>query len=181
MELCDHFLSFSETILLYSLQAWALFFSILTLWVALSAGRILFSAKDRYGILLYSLFICVFPGIVFFASRITNEVPALFFTVSLLVLLLRWWHTPDWRWLIGVGVVFALSFITKVSAIVLLPAAVLILFLRQETLRVRIRRVLAFSLVVVALAGWYPTLRLVVETNRTKTLSFGNDQMNSAL
>ncbi|MDD5056043.1 MAG: glycosyltransferase family 39 protein, partial [Candidatus Peribacteraceae bacterium] len=181
MELWERMLSLKETTLLYSLQAWALLFSILTLWVALSAARVLFSSKDRYGVLLFGLFLCVFPGVVFFSSRITNEVPALFFTVAFIVLLLRWWYTPRWRWLLGAGLMFALSFITKVSVIVLLPVAVLVFFLRKETLRVRVQRMLLFSVVVIAVAGWYPTLRLVVETNRTKTLSFGNDQMNHEL
>lgn len=173
--------SLSETTLLLSLQGWALLFSVLTLWAALSAAHALFSPKDRYGVILFGLMLCVFPGIVFFASRITNEGPSLLFSVGFIVLLLHWWHTPKWRWLIGAGVLFALALVTKVTVLLLLPAAVIVFFVRQATLRVRIRRVLVFSLVVIALAGWYPALRLVVETNRTKTLSFGNDWMNHDL
>ena len=181
MALCARFFSFTETTLFQSLQAWSLLFSVLTLSAALSVVRVLFSPKDRYGIALFGLFLCVFPGVVFFASRISNESLSLLLTVGLIALLLHWWHTPRWRWIIGIGALFALSFVTKVTVLLLLPAVLLTLFFRQATLRIRIYRVLLFCAVVVMLAGWYPALRLVVETNRTKTLSFGNDEMNHDL
>ena len=181
MELCSRFFGLTQSMLFHSLQVWALVFSVLTLAVTLVATPLLFSSRDRYGVMLFGLLLCVFPGIVFFSSRITNETLSLLLTMSCIVLLLQWWRNPRYRWIVGTGILFSLSMVTKVSVLVLLPGILLPLLLRKASLGHRVLRVALFCTIVIALAGWYPALRLLVEPNHSKTLSLGNDQMNPSL
>lgn len=175
-------LHLSETLRYQSLAGWSLVLSVLTFAVALFCLRILFGAIKRKQAAAAGMILAVFSGLVFFASRITNETLSAFLTASTVALLLLWWKRGERLTLVALALVFALAFLTKISVLALAPAiAVALLFRPQRTWKRRCSDILLATLIVVLSAGWYPVHRLFLEPEQEKTLTIGNNGMDPSL
>lgn len=149
---------------LHALRAEALFLSCIALGVGLWIAVMLFPRKeDRTERLLFFGFLSTFPGIVFFASRITNDALIVLLSFAFFGFLVRWYqnlHTKDW---IIASVFVALGILTKSNALAWL--AILfgaLLFARLGFYR-KIKLGLLGLSVVMACSGWIFGYRFLIE------------------
>ncbi len=129
------------------------------------------------GVLAVSL-----PSFVFVASRIGNDALYQPLALALFAFLLRWWkrgHPKDWY---VACVFFAAAFLAKVSALAFAPVMLVLFCFRPRAVRWRamFRTAMWSGLLVAAIAGWYPAVRLL-EPETSKTFSLGNDGMSGDL
>lgn len=174
-------LSLPERVALQSLSGISAVLSILTFTFAFAAAGFLFSAEERRLAAAYGLLLATFTGFVFFASRITNEALSAALTMACILLMLTWWRRGDDRTLVFLSVAFALAFLTKVSILALAPAIGIVLLARKAPIKTRIISAALFSVLVLAIVGWYPAHRLFLESEQEKTLTLGNNGMTSGL
>jgi hypothetical protein len=122
------------SLLMLNVQHLSVFLSLLSLFLSLEIVLLLpFSLRIRS--FLFA-FLALFPGHLFFASQVNNDV--LLFTLSLywLLLLLRALHHPlSVRWCVGIGTLLSCAFLTKSNALPLLFLTLLFLFVRRSSLR----------------------------------------------
>ncbi|MBE2203756.1 MAG: glycosyltransferase family 39 protein [Chthoniobacterales bacterium] len=87
-----------------------------TVWIA----RILYPPPDHRRLWLLGI-VAVFPSIVYYSSRINNDV--LFGLISFIWLgvLLVFWRHPSWKWLLRLAIATGLGLLTKSSALVFIP------------------------------------------------------------
>lgn len=147
---------------------WASFFlSIATLFVGLKAIRIA-TASDRSGITrtIAGIIFVTVPGFVMFSSRINNDVVSTFFSVLTMYLLLRWWQskgTKHWYWAMAV---LGLNILTKSTAIMFFPVALILLAVRYRTRLKRALLPLASLIPLIALVVWVNGIRLDAGSTR---------------
>ncbi len=169
--------------LLLDIQRTSLLLSIATLAICFWIAKMLFPRRKQAGrAALFLLLPATLPSFLFLAARITND--ALYQPLSFLTFafLLSWWQTRKMRTWYALCVSIALSFLTKVSAILFLPAAFLPFLLQKKmTLRRKGLHLVLSTLLIVLLAGWLPVVRLFIEKDVSKTLSLGNLGMHSGL
>jgi hypothetical protein len=134
-------------------------------WIA----RLLFpSLSERRERLIFAWIMAVFPGLVFFGSRVSND--SLLTPISLLcvALLLLWWRVPSMKRWCALCVALGLGVLTKTSiAALLLTAAVCLLLHPGMDARRKTAIALAGAAVIVAVAGWLFVLRYAVEHRAT--------------
>lgn len=167
-------------VLLRDLQLFSLFVSIVTLSVGVAIGSLLFhEPKKRTGRLLFTLFIATFPSIVFFSSRISNDILAQLFSVLFLFFLLRWWRWRGTKDFLGLSLTIALALLTKTSALLLLAIALLSFALARGLPVLKKVRLSALTILLCLLiAGWLPVLRYGIETDTTRSRVLGNEGMH---
>lgn len=140
-----------------SLQLWSLLLScgqlVLMLWIGL---QLFPDAKQRHALRLYALIVAVFPGVLFFSSRISNDVAALPLATLTLALLLRWWKKGSIGQMVAIAVSLGIGLLTKSTALPLL-ACVLLLIPLHPLLSWRRRALHAVTalVIVTAIAGPY--------------------------
>lgn len=167
------------------LQMISLLLSIGTLLIGMWIASMLFGKpKERWHHVLFTLVVATFPGLVFAAAQITNEVLSHFLGILAIALLIRYWQrelTADWYRL---WFVIALGCITKISMGVFVPIALLVFYLkhRKKTWR---QPALMYGLLALALftavAGWYPLARFTLEAKHSRIMSIGNEGMSEDL
>lgn len=151
--------------ILDDLQVGSLLLSLVTLVAGLIVGGILFSGRrQRNEHLIFAGVLATFPGLVSFASRLSNDVLYQLVAFLFLVVLLRWWRSGQaWDWGL-LSVAMGAGLLTKSNALLLLPIALLCLVLRRGESWKRKLRFLTLALVIVAiLAGWFLVLRFAIE------------------
>lgn len=157
------------------LQWSSLCISIVTLVVAAWIAFLLFPAKKQTGNrrMLIGLF-AVLPAVVFFASRINNDILYLLVGSLFLALLLRWWESPTRkRWFL-LSCVLGLGLLTKNNTAVFVPITLLCLLVQKSlSVREKVAMGAASLSIIVLLAGWLPVLRFLVE-NDTSASFVGN-------
>lgn len=144
-----------------ALQFLSLLFSLASfLFAYLAARRIFPSAADRIPLIVSCTALATLPGLVFSASRIGNDVPAQAWAFLAMYLLVRWWQDgrdADW---IALAAAAGFGLLTKSSAILVIGAAALCLFLKPGVpLRRALRLACVVILVIAIIAGWYAALR----------------------
>jgi 4-amino-4-deoxy-L-arabinose transferase-like glycosyltransferase len=149
------------------------------LWMSLQLFRV---TRDRRGAALFLGILAAFPGLVFVASRVSNDALFGFLAFLSLALTQRWWKTGkslDW---VLLSVVIGVAFITKVNAALLLGAALLCLLLRKKTAwRIKLELGAALVCMVVIISGWVFTARILEAGGLQRVISLGNGGMNGSL
>ncbi len=156
----------------------SLLLSIGTLLVAGWIGHMLFKGKQLWQQSLFLAVIAVFPGLIFFASRITNDTLLSFLSFLFLAFLIRWWQLGTMRdWLLSTFIL-ALAILTKTSALpfVMLIALCLVFHPRWKMPQKVLAGVWAFLMLSI-LTGWYFFLRFIIEGES----SLINSGLNSGL
>lgn len=168
---------------LRSLQISSLIFSLGALAMATWIGVMLFpKERQRLSAALFLAIVAVFPGLLYIAARVSNDALSHFLSFTALALLLRWWQTKSHRVWYLLAVIIGLACLTKISAAVLLAAALLCLLLRsQDTWRSKLFHGSIWLLLVGSIAGWLAALRLFLEKDITRTVLLGNKGMDHAL
>jgi len=145
-----------------NLQILSLLLSIVTLGIGVWIAQMLFT-QERQRLLFISV-LAVFPGLVFFASRISNDVLLQLLAFAAFALLLRWWQRGERRDWIAAIFCIALAMLTKSNALLLLPVAFLCLLFRKGDKKKLLRSAVVILLL---LTGWYYGLRFGMEGERS--------------
>ncbi|MEI8230665.1 MAG: hypothetical protein WCG83_06050 [Candidatus Peregrinibacteria bacterium] len=164
------------------IQFQSLLFSLAILGVGWWMATLLFTRKERLMRLLFVGAIAVFPSLIIHAGSFSNNSLSTLFNFLLIALLLRWWRTGkprDWNWML---LIFALAFVTRVSALLFLPVICLLLLMQRKLRWMTKWRLGALSLLFLLFAcGWLPYIRFFVEQNSTNSYTFGSQSMSSGL
>ena len=169
----------AHTTFLIQLSSLALSIGVLCIgaWIAL---RLFSVTKHRHMAALATLLLATFPSLVFFASRINNDVLVHFGTALTLAFVVHWWQTGVWRSFYASVVVIGLSLLVKNNALLLLPVALGCLAVRRGIPLGKKCRVASISLAIVAiLAGWHTVHRMV--TDDSVSLVGNIDALHSGL
>lgn len=164
-------------------QMLALVLSVATLAAGMWAAYQLYP-KNTLSFSLFSLLLATAPALVFFSSRISNDVLYTFFAFLFVALLLRFLRTGRVRDWFSMSVVIALGFLSKANAALFFPIAAIA---SQWNFPPFIKKRLSGNLLLLSfgligmLTGWLVYLRLFIEEKTTKTLSFGHYGMNKHL
>ncbi len=154
-------------------SAGALFFGIWTV-------RRLFPKKPAPA-LLASLIIATFPGLVMFASRISNDSLYHLLAFATLAAIVLWWQQGTRRNAALVGLAFAATFLVKVSVFVMGPVIGACLLLHPRlTWKQKFVHGGIMALLVIVLAAWLPAVRFMEEQTHSIT-SFGHSSINPGL
>ncbi|PIR49426.1 hypothetical protein COU79_04950 [Candidatus Peregrinibacteria bacterium CG10_big_fil_rev_8_21_14_0_10_54_7] len=158
-----------EYLLMRLAQVLSLSMSIAALGAGIWIGTLLFRSEEKQKRLLFAAGIAFFPGLVFHASRVSNDTLLLLISFLFFGFLYRWWMRGSERDLLIASVCAACGLLTKSSA---LPLAALLLFCAfTHELRMpghwrdSLRNFLLCFSILFALTGWHYTLRFVVERN----------------
>ena len=130
-------------------------------WIA---GLLFPTLSERRERLIFAWIIAVFPGLVFFGSRVSNDTlltPISFLCVALLVL---WWRLPSMKRWCALCIALGLGVLTKMSIVPLLLTAAVCLVLHPG-IDARRKTVIALTgaAVLAAVAGWLFVLRYAIE------------------
>ena len=146
-----------------ALQQLSLGISVLTLGAALWCGWLLFSGR-RAELSVYALVMATFPGLVYSASRVSNDGLVQLMLFGALGLLIRWWQTRKDRWWMLCAGLTGLGVLTKSSGLLMVPIALGCLWMRPDlTRRARLRLAALGAGIVTAVSGWLIAIRLVVD------------------
>ena len=155
----------TEPVILRSIQWFSFLLSCVALAAGIWIGLLLFGRERRTALaILFAGVIAVFPGLVYHASRITNDTLFLTFSFVWCGLLLSWWRDGRARdWHLSC-LVLAFALLTKSTALPYFPIAAVCLFLRPRTSwRQRLRLGGIGAGVILLLSGWIFILRFIVE------------------
>ncbi len=148
-----------------------------TLWIMTQVfGK---SRRHWPAYVFLSLFV-VFPGIVYFSSRLSNDVLSLTLGIFWLGFLLRWWKsdaTGDWY---SAATLLGFGLLTKSTFLPLVGAQALCLVLKPGTdIREKIRKGVLCTIIVAAMTGWFYVERFVMEKQANIVGNIGG--LNGAL
>lgn len=167
------------------LQGLGFLLSVGTLIVSLFIARELFATDEAEPRFLYIALLVSFPGLVYFASRINNDVLACFLGAIGILFLLRFLQrgavARDWYIAI---VAIALGILAKATVGLLLPVALLVLcitpFKRKSVVR-RLSLGLVAGLIGLLLCGWFFIPRTIAEHGQKSAIVGNIGALNSAL
>lgn len=153
-----------------SLQILSLFFSIATLaaglWIATLLWRKHSGVSGTLEPAVFGILLAVFPGIIFPASQISNDVLWIFLAFVATGFLIRWCleqSNRDW-WLASLCI--GIAILAKSNAILLLPAAVMAVACAKIPAEKKFRLLCILAATVAVVAGWLWILRFGVEGER---------------
>ncbi|MEK7591089.1 MAG: glycosyltransferase family 39 protein [Patescibacteria group bacterium] len=148
---------------LTTLQALSLLLSILTFLIAVPIAHLVFSKSERLEQLFFVGLLAVCPGLIFFSSRINNDVLVQFFLMFAFWRLLLFWRKSEQKnWLLASAAV-ALGILTKMNAVLLLPVLGLALPLKRFSSRTKLVLAAQSAFLLLAIAGWFIVLRFFIE------------------
>jgi 4-amino-4-deoxy-L-arabinose transferase-like glycosyltransferase len=157
------------------LQWISVLLSLITLEVGFLIGRQLFpKPNERPALYLFAFLLATFPGLLYFASRVSNDALYLLFLFLILHVFLRWWQEgKTWQWyamaaLIGVGLLI------KVSFVLCIPIVLLCLCVQKKWhMQKIISNSLQLMVILGVLAGWLLIWRML-EADTSRFLAMGN-------
>ncbi len=155
----------SEETLIALLQVESFVYASIAFLFALWIGKMLFpSRKERTARLLFCGTAAVFPGLVFFSSRISNDTLLLPLAFGFFACLYHWWQTRSiWAW-IAACVLLSAGLLTKGNALAWIPLLPCLLILQKKPSVRRILSLTALAICIpVLLAGWLYAERFVAE------------------
>ncbi|MDD5026746.1 MAG: glycosyltransferase family 39 protein [Candidatus Peribacteraceae bacterium] len=169
------------SLILLDLQTFSLLLSIAVLLLCIWIGYSLFiRSNERIARLLFTATCAVFPGLVFVASRISNDALLNFFLFLSFALMLRWWRsgkTADW---LALCVCCATAFLSKFTAALLLPCIAILWIIRtKKTPSFSLKYGLIGLLIFALLAGWFPIVKFLEP--RLRMMPFGPTGLNPRL
>ncbi|OGJ55247.1 hypothetical protein A2880_02925 [Candidatus Peribacteria bacterium RIFCSPHIGHO2_01_FULL_49_38] len=138
--------------------------------------------KDAVSRLFLTATFAVFPGIVFSAARINNDILSLLLGTIALLLLLHFWKTRTLSLWMILSVVLGIALITKSTGALVAIAAFFTLFCAKRiTIRRRIVLGILGGILIVLLVGWFHIPRALDTRSPRETLVGNIGNLNSAL
>ena len=134
--------------------------SVSTLGVGLWVGWLLFRTHLAR-LLLFSLTVATFPGIVYGASRISNDGLVQLWLFLGFGMLIQWWHTERTRWWYLAAIATGLAIITKSSGLLLVPIGAGLLWIRRPPQSFKL--LAGATAIIGAISGWLMAIRLWVD------------------
>lgn len=159
--------------------------ALLLSWISLVLGLQLLSevfSNEHRSFALSAFALAVFPSLVFFSTRITND--SLLHAGVFLWLLLayrEWRHPKKSRLLLLLTFLSAALTLVKLTGALYFILLLLFLALRRWKMAERLRLAGVMCLIFVACTAWYPTYRVTHETNVRRLTSVGNSFMSKRL
>jgi hypothetical protein len=154
--------------------------SLLLSWFCLGMGlwtihKVFPKLSEEY-LLLAAYFFSTIPGLIFFATRVSND--ALFHALSFVwfYFFLKEWSTPNRSRLVGLAVLTALLSLTKFTGLLYLALLFLLAFLRPRSFEPRWRSGLIIIALFAVLFAWHPIQRSQ-ESHLTRITTLGNAYM----
>jgi 4-amino-4-deoxy-L-arabinose transferase-like glycosyltransferase len=141
-----------------ALQQLSMWISWITLGLGLWIGRMLFGGTE---LALFCAALATFPGLIYSASRVSNDGLVQLLMFAALWLLIRWRQTAQDRWWLGCAAVIGLSVLTKSSGLLLLPVAAALLWLGPSGRRLKLGATAGG--IIAAISGWLIAVRLWVD------------------
>ncbi|MDO8469390.1 MAG: glycosyltransferase family 39 protein, partial [Candidatus Peribacter sp.] len=171
-----------DHVVFLSLQIFSLVSSIGVLAASLWIGTMLFVKKQRTRLLYFFAIPATLPAIIFFSSRINNDILLSLFSALALAFLLRWWQrrtVGDW---LLFGLFVGIGSITKSNMLLLLPAGLLCLVAAKDLAwRKKILLFLILCAVMLILGGWYYVPRILTESDQRSIIVGNIDRMTGAI
>jgi len=156
-------LRFSVDTAILAMQYFSFVLSCLTLAAAAWCALLLFpNVQQRRSQLLYFGIVTFFPGLLMFASRISND--ALFQLISFLFLgsLLTWWKAGQTRWLVATSTVIGIGLLIKATSILFIPILLIcILFRPLTTVSQKYTWIWQTIAILIVIAGWLFMVRFL--------------------
>jgi len=169
-----------EATVLHDLQIFSLLLSIGALAIATWIARKLFRSAPYQGFFL--AIIATMPTLIFDAARITNNTLYVLLSFLAFGLLVQWWQTRNLRTWYCLIAAASLACVTRVSGLVFMPVIFgLMPFVTQTRWWKRIAHWFTGLLLFVALTGWFPLVRFLIEQNHQNMFTLGNKSMHSGL
>ena len=135
------------------LQAFSLLLSIVALWAGIGIGQVLFG-KDGALALAFAAFLAAYPGLLAFASRLTNDALLITLTFCALLALLRYRATGGWRDWLTFSALAGFALLTKTNPPTPPPPGAPTLALRRPGWTAFFARGAACAAVALGIAGW---------------------------
>ena len=147
-----------------ALQVLSVLLSVGAMFAGFWIARLLFPETSRRERLIFAWVVAVFPGLVFFGSRLSNDTLLTAISLVCVALLILWWRLPSMKRWCALCVVLGLGVLTKMSIVPLLLTAAVCLVLHPG-MDARRKTVIALTgaAVLVAVAGWLFVLRYAIE------------------
>ena len=123
---------------------------------------------QRRDLNIFIAILAVFPGFIFFAGRINNDVLVLLWMFLSFFYFLHWWkNVQTHHWILSI-LFLILGILTKSNAILLAPALFLCLLLHKKA-SWRRKGILGCIgiLLIITLAGWHAVYRFGIEKNQS--------------
>jgi len=159
----------------------SLLFSVGALAIGIWIGTLLFPPKEKTERLLFVGLIASFPSLIYHSVSINNNSLYILLVFLLLALLIRWWQKPSARAWYVLICCLALSFVTRVSALIFLPVLGLSLTFHDKIpWKGKLRLATLSAILFVFLTGWLPLVRFT-EANPQNSLTFNSQGMNAKL
>jgi|TARA_B100001971_G_scaffold214151_1_gene250110 hypothetical protein len=148
-----------------SLRIFSFILSILVLCISVWLAQMLF--KERNSLWKKCVFVSVFavlPGIVFLATRVSNDTMFLFIGMLFFAFLLRWWKEGRKKDLYTCFVLLGLCLLTKNNSIALIPVVLVTILLKKKISRKLVLKYFVMCAVIISLmAGWLYAIRIVTQ------------------
>ncbi|MCK5019669.1 MAG: glycosyltransferase family 39 protein [Candidatus Peribacteraceae bacterium] len=138
------------------MQCISLVLSILSLFVLFLIGREIFPRKAQIKQKLFFIaFLSVFPGLIYFASRINNDVLFAFLGFASIYCLLKWWKENGNIWWYSSILLISLGLLSKSNSILLLAfAGSLFIFARHIYWKDKIKMAIKSGVILLLLTEW---------------------------
>lgn len=139
------------------LQFLTLFYGILILILSLKLLRVL-GIKNSSLIYSFSV-LCFHPQLIFLSGSLNNDELLLLFTLAGLYCAIRWSEFSSKKYLLFAALFTGLAMVTKTSGVLLLPAILLLIFIKKCLLEKKFPSFLIDSIIFIAVfslaAGWW--------------------------
>ena len=152
----------AESLLTRDLQWGALCASVFVALIGIWIGWLLFpERKQRILAVLFGSVIAVFPGLIYFAARINNDVFVHFWIFLAMALALLWKRSSKMRWWYLAMFMTGLGILSKGNALLFVPVLMGALLLSSKvSWRKKSIHVIGGVLLLTILTGWFFGMRL---------------------
>ncbi|MDP7247389.1 MAG: glycosyltransferase family 39 protein [Candidatus Peribacteraceae bacterium] len=155
----------TDMAIITSLRIFSFILSILVLFISVWLAQMLF--KERNSLWKKCIFVSVFavlPGIVFLATRVSNDTMFLFVGMLFFAFLLRWWKEGKQKDLYTCFVLLGLCLLTKNNSIALIPVVFVTILLKKKITWKQVLKYFVICAVIISLmVGWLYAKRIVTQ------------------
>ncbi|MDD5020738.1 MAG: glycosyltransferase family 39 protein [Endomicrobiaceae bacterium] len=101
--------------------------------------------------------VCFHPQFIMFSGSLNNDILFLALSFATVLFVIKWYKNPNIKNIIKVAILLGLAFITKLLALILIPAVFIIFlikFLNNKNIEFK-KQILIFLLIFIPLGLWY--------------------------